>query len=190
MHSMRSFIAIDIPPKLKHLVGTVISVLQKSPAGKKIHWSHPENLHLTLKFLGSIRQSKILNLSIQLQKALMAIPPFKIEFGHIHLFPSSHQPRVVIIDIVYSEILEKLYETVEQVCVAGGCDPETRPAYPHLTIGRLPEHHLPHILTDMLNVDISAYTPPLLVDHVTLFQSIPQQGGVRYSTLETYKLGR
>ena len=52
---MRTFIAVEIPNDIKKEIGNYIDSIQESFRGVK--WVSPENLHLTIKFLGEVNES-------------------------------------------------------------------------------------------------------------------------------------
>ena len=69
--SLRTFLAIDLPSCL------LDSIVKKEQAMKTelpfITWGKPENLHLTLKFLGDTPESKISELQQVVTKAVKAV---------------------------------------------------------------------------------------------------------------------
>ncbi|MBW2598351.1 MAG: hypothetical protein JRC55_07105, partial [Deltaproteobacteria bacterium] len=54
-HTIRTFIAIELPEKIIYTIGTVQEEIKSY--GLKIRWVRPENIHLTLKFLGDIQEA-------------------------------------------------------------------------------------------------------------------------------------
>ena len=54
---MRTFIAIEVPKEIKNTVEIYVNPLKKEKA--KISWVKPENIHITLKFLGEVTEDKI-----------------------------------------------------------------------------------------------------------------------------------
>ena len=61
MNTIRAFIAVEIDPKTKQKISDLISSLKKSNADVK--WAAEDQMHLTLKFLGNVEQSKIQEIS-------------------------------------------------------------------------------------------------------------------------------
>ena len=61
---MRAFIAIQLPPGIKD----ALAGLQRKLKTKEIQisWVKPQNLHLTLKFLGNIQPVKLIEIEATL----------------------------------------------------------------------------------------------------------------------------
>ncbi len=183
MRPIRTFFAIKLDMKTQTIFAKVIDVLKQVEQGKVVRWLAPENLHVTLKFLGDIHPTQSLALSYQVSKALRGIPPFKITFDSIGLFPTKQNPHVVAVEVHYSTMLQNLYAAVEKGGVTAGFPAESRPTRPHMTIGRIRGRQVP-----ILEYDIHASKTSMLVDHIILYQSQMDRKGVKYIPLETLKL--
>lgn len=137
MNTLRSFIAIDIPPTLKKNIHLQINKLRNIIGDSAIHWVSVPNIHLTLKFLGNITSADVDTLAEIIQTQAATQIPFDISTKGLGSFPSSKRPRVLLIRIQAPAELEALQLKIESACGAAGFRPETRPFSPHLTIGRL-----------------------------------------------------
>lgn len=184
MNSTRVFFAAELDIKVKNLLSQVITLLKNKPSGQKIHWSETENLHLTFRFLGNIQKSQILALAPRINNVLRKIPPFRIELATISLFPTQYNPRVIVADLIYSEALQNLFAQIEQAVVHAGFAPETRPARPHITLGRINEKAYPQF-----NLDLSSTQTGFLLKEIVLYQSVHELNRIKYQPLERYKLG-
>lgn len=184
MASMRTFFAIELDSKTRDIIAGAITFLKNTPMGKKLPWVPPEKLHLTLRFLGNTQMSQTLNLLLPIKKALRTLPPFRIELGTISLFPSAHKPRVVVVDIGYSQALLNLFAAVEQATVAAGFPPELRPARPHITLAHLRNGQAPQF-----HLNLSSAQTGMLVNEIVLLQSIPADRSTKYIPLERIRLG-
>jgi len=92
---MRVFVAIEIDSEIKNKLSEYLSKLKRTGAGVK--WVVPENIHLTLKFIGYIETETLINLSGIINDAVSGIGPFSISIGNIGAFPSLEKPRVVFV---------------------------------------------------------------------------------------------
>ena len=54
---MRTFVAIDLPEDIRSRIRILMDSLR--PAVDGLHWSRPEGLHITLKFIGEISDVQI-----------------------------------------------------------------------------------------------------------------------------------
>lgn len=133
---MRTFIAVEIPKDIQESIGDYIDSIQGS--FKDVKWVSPENLHLTIKFLGEVKESDLKNLSDCVEKAASDFSPFSIGFSNIGFFPSSKNPKVIWIgaDGGADNLLD-LFQELENFLENLGFDREARTFSSHLTIGRV-----------------------------------------------------
>jgi RNA 2',3'-cyclic 3'-phosphodiesterase len=142
MGTLRTFLAIDFP---SHIIEK-INGIQKSLNNlgpTNIRWVKPENIHLTLKFLGNIELSRIQQIKNDMDAISNEYQPFHIKLKGIGAFPHWRQPRIIWIGIEKSEILILLANKLEMKMRALGCQREIRPFSPHLTIGRFRDNTSP-----------------------------------------------
>ena len=64
---MRLFVALELPADLQRAVGELVS--QHRPALPKARWVRPENLHLTLAFLGETATERLPDLEAAMADA-------------------------------------------------------------------------------------------------------------------------
>ena len=135
--SIRTFIAIDLPPEAKTALATLTQTL-KAHGLSGVRWVNPNGIHLTLKFLGNIPPTIVPRILDALQAASQSHPPFNLSLGRLGVFPSPNNPRVLWVGLNGDLIaLAKLQSSVEEHCCALGLDPDRRPFTPHLTLGRV-----------------------------------------------------
>ena len=132
---LRCFIAIEIPEPIKREVGELINRLKKYNAD--IKWVIPENLHLTLKFLGDTPEALLPNIEESLFKIVLSYDPFYIKLYGTGVFPNRKHPRVIWIGIEDSKILNKLKLDMEDSMALLGYQKENKEFLAHLTIGRV-----------------------------------------------------
>ena len=90
---MRSFIAVELPENVKEAIGNYIDSLGKLIDNVK--WVAPGNLHLTIKFLGDVKESDVRNINDCILNVSSESSPFVIGLSHIDFFPSRKNPRVI-----------------------------------------------------------------------------------------------
>jgi len=135
--TIRSFLALDTPEKIREGIGAVQSRLKKIIHGD-IRWARPEGIHLTLKFFGNISEDDVVNISAVVEKIAAGSLPLVLTIGGTGAFPDPHRPRVVYLGmngdverlIAFQKELERALETI-------GFPREERPFLPHLTLGRI-----------------------------------------------------
>lgn len=101
-------------------------------------WPRAEAMHLTLKFLGEVPETKITEIVSGLQKAAEGIGQFRLEVKGVGTFPNPRNARVVWIGLS-GDIgkLTKLQEAVENAMVGIGLARDERKFTAHLTLGRI-----------------------------------------------------
>lgn len=133
---MRTFIAIELPLQIKEYLARLQERLKK--LGADVTWVKPDNIHLTLKFLGEIEDKKISKVIQILEDTLKDKLNFVMRLSSIGAFPSINSPRVIWMgidkgDTQIKEIANDLEEEISRL----GIPKEDRPFSSHITIGRL-----------------------------------------------------
>ena len=110
-----------------------------SGAGFRVAWVPAANLHLTLKFLGTVGEELVEGITGACKRVAMRHAPFEARAGGLGAFPSLQQPSVLWVGVEASPALAALQRDVEAAMVALGFDREERPYHPHVTVGRVKE---------------------------------------------------
>ncbi len=136
---IRSFIAIELPAEVVAKLEEIQKAL-KSPRHSFVKWVPPENIHITLKFLGNVPPDKIASVTSVMEQVSQAFGPIRLEIGEIGAFPNLKQPRVLWVG-VRGEIgnLQALQASLEENLARLGFSKESRGFTPHLTLARLRE---------------------------------------------------
>jgi 2'-5' RNA ligase len=131
---VRSFIAIALADPARSEVDAYLVDLRRTISD--VAWTPPENLHLTLKFLGDVMPARLESLAARLAEIAAAQPPFALTVAGVGAFPSFRRPRILWIGAA-APAVGPLAATVDRACAAEGFAPETRAFHPHLTLGRV-----------------------------------------------------
>ncbi|MBF0517416.1 MAG: RNA 2',3'-cyclic phosphodiesterase [Nitrospirae bacterium] len=131
----RTFIAIDISEQQRAEIGQMIDTLKHTRSG--VRWVRPENLHLTVKFLGDTDDASIVTIAAALNELSGKCAPFQIELRQISAFSSLKRPDVIWIGVTKSPELGALAAGIEQKLSLIGFKKEDRPYSAHLTIARV-----------------------------------------------------
>ncbi len=131
----RCFISVDIEePSLRAaLLRTQDDIVATGADVKSVE---PENIHITLKFLGEIVESKTQDVAEVVQG--ISFKPFKLKFQGVGVFPALSRPSVVWAGVTgdVSEML-KVFSELEKGLKAIGFEPERKPFHPHVTLCRV-----------------------------------------------------
>jgi 2'-5' RNA ligase len=182
---MRAFIAIDISDEVRAAVCALAGELRKRVTGAR--WVLPENLHLTLRFLGEAEERLLEEMSTELVSTTARFAPFHLEFRGIGAFPSPRRPRVLSATVARPpEELARLHEHLEALARKHGFRPEERAFSPHLTFARLrkPGKELRLIQSELGDRALGV----ALIEEVVLFRSILKPTGAIYHALARFPL--
>lgn len=138
---MRAFVAVDLPEPVKSAISEQQRALRMALSKAAEHdvdmrWTHPEGIHLTLKFLGEISERQVTQVTDALA-GLGSFEPCVLEVKGFGFFPDARRPRVLWVGVEAPSELGQLARCVERACEALGFVPEDRPFAPHLTLARL-----------------------------------------------------
>jgi RNA 2',3'-cyclic 3'-phosphodiesterase len=178
---MRCFIAIEIPSEVKSAFVELQNDLRS--AGADVAWTNPDNVHLTLKFLGEIDKKLVSEVEQICLETISSISPFKLSIDRIGLFPNERHPRVLWIGLGGEvETLEKLQEQLDERLAGIGFEIEEKDFQPHLTVGRIRSNKN---LRDMLKRSDGYSLPTLsfMVQEIVLMKSDLLSSGACYSEL-------
>jgi len=89
----RLFVAIKIVPDEQFF--SVYSSLKREMALDKLKWVEPQNIHLTLKFLGNTPTNEIPEISAALNDVAQMHQPFSFSINKTGIFGGSYQPRML-----------------------------------------------------------------------------------------------
>jgi len=132
----RTFIAVEIDERTAARAAAIIERLRT--AGADVNWVSPRNLHLTLKFLGDVRNELLPAVIEAVQEAARRVPPFALEVLGVGAFPQLDRPRTIWLGAGQGgDAMQRLAEAVEQSLRPLGFAPEARGYTTHLTIGRV-----------------------------------------------------
>lgn len=147
MEKIRTFVAVEMPEEVRRQFGEVQAELQRAEAHVK--WVEPQNIHVTLKFLGDITEEDLGRLYEGVTKGVQGLAPFEIVLSQLGAFPNLRRPRVVWIGVERGkEKLIELQKRLEESISQHGFSKEDRKFSPHLTIGRV---KLPRGTDDLVN---------------------------------------
>jgi 2'-5' RNA ligase len=184
---MRCFIAIPIPNEIHHELSRIQSQLKETEPD--IKWGNPENIHLTLKFLGEIGQTKARIISQQLKGLTNKHSCFDASIGRPGAFPTLSNPRVIWLDINKNgDKINNLQQEIEEKLQSLGFEKETRPFHPHLTLGRVRSKKNIQKLAEKLKALPLPQFNPVTIDKIIFFQSILKPAGAEYTVLDEFKL--
>lgn len=178
---IRLFVAIELPDDLKERLGAMCSGV---PGAK---WVKPENLHLTLRFIGEVSEGRIGDIDAAL--AAVRSPAFDLTLADTGHFSSRRTARVLWVGVEKNEVLMQLQGRVEAACVGAGLEPEGRKYAAHITLARLNKSP-PSKVQAFLAANAMFKAPPFPVTEFILFSSFLGRNGAIHREEAVYRLGR
>jgi 2'-5' RNA ligase len=184
MTTFRGFIAIEIQP-----ASSIIEFENSiTKSGADVKLVEPQNIHLTLKFLGDTEESKIEAIDHSIKESLAGIKPFSLTLIGTGVFPNEKYVKVIWIGIKDGDMLKTIAGALDEKLVTLGFPKEKRDFSPHLTIGRVKTaRNKEQLLAVIKNHDTKKFLQQE-IHSVTLKKSDLTTAGPIYTTLREIHL--
>jgi 2'-5' RNA ligase len=183
---LRSFIALEMPAEIQNAIAHCSASLKNTLPKPLIRWVAPQNVHLTLKFLGDVSPANLKQLAETLKAEAASHGMFSISVGGLGAFPTPRRARVIWIGLEAPPALVALQRGLEAAAAQLGYATEERPFSPHLTIGRVGQNvsaaDLQRIRIALDATRVGALGT-LRVEAIHIFKSDLQPGGSVYTHL-------
>lgn len=136
---IRAFLALNFSVAVTRRIAEEVERRRErvQAASLRVAWVPAANLHLTLKFLGTVPEESLEAVSNALRRRLAEHAPLEVSARGLGAFPSLDRPRVLWAGVEGGEPLARLAAEVEAQTVGLGFDPEDRPFHAHVTVGRV-----------------------------------------------------
>lgn len=181
MESVRAFVSIDMESEIRARLGKLQKKLKTANAD--IRWVKPENMHLTLAFLGNIPVSTLLPLEIALQETLQSQEPFTLTIQGTGVFGRRSRPSVVWAGVQENSALMELQQKVATALGRAEIPFDNKRFRPHLTLGRFKSLNHLDDLFQILEKEKDSRFGTFTVDSVQMIKSELKPGGAEYTVL-------
>ena len=187
--TVRAFFAAPIDAATRDRVVSLCSRLAES--GAQVKWVEPENIHVTLLFLGEIAEGVVEEVAAAGKEVAAAVGPFEVSLRGVGAFPNLGRPGTLWVGVEagadrlqdLNARLRKKLKPIDSVTL------ESRPYTPHLTLGRVRSDKNRSALVDSARKFADWTAGPTLVDEIHLFKSELTPTGPVYTSLATARLG-
>ena len=183
-NSVRSFLAFDIENEavLSRLAAVQQLLLQ---TGADVKLVKPENIHITLRFLGNILPATAENIFAEMSKTKFT--PFPVQIKGLGAFPKPSYARVIWAAITKgANQLRSIYNQLEPRLRCLRFTPDSKGFSPHLTIARIRsgrnKKQLAQFITENANYEFGVINAKCL----RLEKSDLTPKGPFYSTLKEF----
>lgn len=183
--TIRAFIAIELPAPLRQEIIKQTARLHQQLGEDLIRWVPPENMHLTLQFLGDVPINHLDFLKQALSQIADHSSAFDLQLSGLGSFPNAKQPRILWMGI-HAPALNPFQQNVEAAMNKLGYKKEERPFSPHLTLGRAKQTNSPTDSVKIRDVLQSIQLGKIgiaRVNSVHLFKSDLTPAGSEYTKL-------
>jgi 2'-5' RNA ligase len=184
---MRTFIGLEFDDKLKEKLFTIQNILKADTV--KGSWVNDSNFHMTLKFLGEIKEEQIYDIGDMLENIAYSYSPIQLSLDELGYFNRKNEEYGVIWISLKNELLKlnQIYDIIEKEVQTIGFEIDTRRFKPHITIGRRiiinkPFNEIKEIVKDELKYDF-------ILDNLALMKSEEIMNKRVYTSIKSYKLG-
>lgn len=187
---MRVFIAIDIDEEIKKALGRLQEELRARAGLKKgdVKWVRPEIMHLTLKFLGEIRDEQAADVCNIVETAAAAHKCFDLDVQSVGSFGGGAARIVWVGTAEGSRQVRLLQEDIEKNLHMAGWPRETRGFSSHLTLGRVKNPKAGTKLKQIIENYGACQFGVTQVDSLRVYQSELKPTGPVYTVLASYNL--
>ena len=187
---MRVFIAIDIDEQIRKALGSLQNELQSKVDIKKsdVKWVNPDNMHLTLKFLGEIKDQEAVEVCNITKEVASRHENFELDVETVGHF-GGRSARVLWVGTGQnSDNLLQLQSDLEEQLASAGWPKETRKFSGHLTLCRVRNSKAGVKLAQMTEGYKDFKLGTVSADSVSVYQSQLTPKGPIYTVLGNYKL--
>ena len=187
---MRVFIAIDINDEIRTALSDLQQQLQNKADNKKgdVKWVEPKNIHLTLKFLGEIKDEQAVDVCNIVKDVAGRNKSFELDIESVGCF-GGRSTRVLWVGTGEgSNNLLQLQKEMEQELASAGLPPETRKFTGHLTLCRVKNSKAGFKLAAITEDFKDFRLGTISADSVSVYQSQLTPRDPVYTVLGNYKL--
>lgn len=136
IEAIRTFVCFQLPEFARDQLAAIQQRLRQS--GAQVSWVKSDNIHLTIKFLGSVQTDRMEKIIQGVRRAAGRGSPIQLELTELGCFPNTRTPKIIWAGPKrLPAALGILYHRVEEELVSTGFAPESRPFSPHFTLGRV-----------------------------------------------------
>ena len=183
MAQVRTFIAVDVGAGIRKTATTLQKALAQ--CGADVKWVEPDNLHLTLIFLGEVDDRQLHAVCRAVAKAVVKESPFGIRVAGVGAFPSPRRPKTLWAGITDgADNLARIHDLIAEPLVEiGGYRREDRPYTPHLTLGRINGEANGNLIATELPKHLAWAGGHSAIEEVLVIGSELRRGGPTYTVL-------
>lgn len=175
----RLFVGLDLPDEAARQLVRISCGL---PGAR---WLEPDQIHLTLRFIGDVDGGVFDDVIGALDTINM--PPFELTLKGVGHFPPRRRPDTLWVGVERSEPLELLHQKIESALNRSGIPKDQRKFHPHVAIARLRDTQESR-LGNYIVANNLFESGPFWIDSFHLFSSVLASSGASYRIEQSYPL--
>jgi len=181
---MRLFVALGLSREVGLGLAGLVDEFRLADATQR--WVSPQNLHVTLKFMGEVDPDRLPCVTAAL--AGVRLPePVSLEFRGLGFFPNERRPSVIWVGIEAGPALARLAREIDLAAASCGVAREARPFAPHLTLGRFSQARVPEPLRQQIARSKGRSFGGFAAGEFQLMESKLKSTGAEYTTLRSFR---
>lgn len=176
---IRLFVAVDLPEKMQPTLSTMGGTIAGSRPVP------PDQLHLTLKFIGEVDTAGLVDVKESLQE--IRFSPFNMQLKGVGHFPPRGEPKVIWAGVTPTKEVTQLRNKIEKALAETGIPREKRKFSAHLTLCRLkntPAQKVARFLAENSFFE----SPEFEVHEFKLYSSVLSRKGAIHTVEDIFKL--
>lgn len=178
---------MELPESHKQAILEYLNNWSKSHT-RGIRWVTPENLHLTLLFIGDTHSGDLPGLKEALFDLMIKSTAFNLFFMGFELFPAK-EPRIIWVKLNSdNRDIYNFTKDLTRIVKEFGYQPDVKSLKLHITVGRIKSPQQPWLEQEIMQSELPK--EPAIYDNVTFYQSILKQEGPVYFPLQQYEMIR
>ena len=189
MSRLRTFLAVALDKAVRDRAVVLQGTLARG--GAEVKWVEPENLHITLLFLGEVADKEVPAVCKAVAAVAAGHAPFAMSVEGVRCFGPPRRPRTLWVGVGEgTQELVALHDALEPPLLELGCyRREARPFTPHLTLGRVRGERGGDDLTKALARQAGWKGGSVPVRDVHVMSSELRPDGPEYTVLSRARLG-
>ncbi len=176
---IRLFIGLALPAALCDR----LAMLSGGVPGAR--WVPPENMHMTLRFVGEVEHTMAEDVDAALSR--VRTPAFDLLFNDVGKFETGRKPRAIWVGVERNPMLERLHGKIESAAIRLGLGADPRKFAPHVTLARMRDAQ-PERVAAFLAANSLFRFDNIHIDRFTLFSSRLGRSGPVYRAEAEYDL--
>lgn len=183
----RLFVAINLPKEIKEELGEIEKELSEIPA----KWVKPENLHLTLVFLGYLKKEHLEKVFFAIENSTKGILPFSLKLLNTTFAPKKEKiPRMVWVEVEKKKELLDLQKKLVENLISQNVPflKEEREFSPHITLCRIRKWEFKSLDPELVPSAFLEVNLEFQVKSVDLMESKLKREGPDYFLVKSFPL--